>query len=87
MSKVGAWTGAPEQSGKEPGLWTIPILIRNGSELPVRVDAEHLAIRPWGDERVLAAPEGTGEVDYHMHKRFGDRAQAYFAPGTIPPGG
>lgn len=24
----------PEQTGEEPGLWTIPVLIRNSSELP-----------------------------------------------------
>jgi hypothetical protein len=34
VSKAGAWTGMPEQTGEEPGLWTIPVLIRNGSELP-----------------------------------------------------
>lgn len=33
VSKAGAWTGMPEQTGEEPGLWTIPVLIRNGSDL------------------------------------------------------
>jgi hypothetical protein len=85
VSKVRAWTGAPDQSGKESALWTIPVLIRDGSELPAQVDAVDLVVRPWGDERVLAAPEGTGEVDYYVHKRFGDRAQAYFAPERSRP--
>jgi hypothetical protein len=42
VSKVGAWTGAPEQMGEELSSWTIPVLIRNGSELPVRVNAVDL---------------------------------------------
>lgn len=67
-------------------MWTIPVLIRNGSELPVRVDAPDLAVRSGGYERVLAAPEGTTEVDYDMNKRFGDSEPMYVAPGTIAPG-
>lgn len=71
---------------EESGLWTIPVLIRNGSDLLVRVDVVDLAIRPWGYERVLAAPEGTSEVDYYMQKRFGSSDWTGFVPGTIAPG-
>lgn len=60
--------------------------IRNGSELPARVDAVDLAIRPWGYERVLAAPEGTSDVEYYMNQRFGNSDQGHIAPGTIAPG-
>ncbi len=86
VSKVGAWASAPEQAGEEPGSWTIPVLVRNGSELPVRVNAVDLAVRPWGYDRVLAVPEGTGEVEYYMNKRLGKSDRAYIAPGTIAPG-
>jgi hypothetical protein len=89
VSKVGAWTGEPVQMGEmdeEPGLWTIPVLVRNGSELPVRVDALDLDIRSWGYKRVLAAPEGTTEVDYYMEKRFDASEPAGIVPGTIAPG-
>jgi hypothetical protein len=86
VSKVGAWTGTPEPSGEEPGSWTVPVLIHNGSELPVRVDVVDLAIRAWGYDRVLAAPEGTSEVDYYMQKRFDSSDWAGFVPGTIAPG-
>lgn len=86
MSKVGAWVGTPEQAAEEPGSWTMLVHIRNSSELPIWVNAIDLGIRPWGYERVLAAPEGTGEVDYYMDKKFGDQDQAHFAPGTIAPG-
>ena len=86
MSKVGAWTGAPGRAGEEPALWTIPVLIRNGSELPVRVNAVDLAVRPWGYERVLATPQGTGEAGYYMGKRFGNSDRTHLAPGTIAPG-
>jgi len=85
VSKVGLWTAAPEQTDEESGLWTIPVLIRNGSELPVRVDVVDLAIRPWGYERVLAAPEGRARStttckEVRQHDLTG------FAPGTIAPG-
>jgi hypothetical protein len=70
-----------------PGSWKIPVLVRNGSELPVRVNSVDLVIRPWGYNRVLAAPEGTTEVDYYTDKRFGDSARTYLAPGTVAPGG
>jgi hypothetical protein len=86
VSKVGAWTGTPEQMDEKQGLWSIPVLIRNGSELPVRVDAAHLAIRQWGYQRVLAAPEGTTEVACYMDKRFGSSDQTGFVPGTIASG-
>ena len=86
VSKIGAWTGAPEQVGEEPGSWTIPVLIRNGSELPVRVNTLDLAVRPWGYDRLLAVPEGTVEVDYYMNKRFGESGRTSIAPGTIAPG-
>jgi hypothetical protein len=86
VSKVGAWTGTAEVLGGEQGLWTIPVLIRNGSELPVLVDALDLAVRSWGYERVLAALEGTTEVDYYMAKRFGSSEPMSIAPGTIAPG-
>ena len=79
-------TGTPEQTGEEPGLWTIPVLIRNSSELPVQVDSVDVAVRPWGYERVLTAPEGTTEVDYYADKRLGASHETYFAPGTIAPG-
>ena len=86
VSKVGAWTGAPEQTGEEPVGWTIPVLIRNGSELPIGVNSVDLVVRPWGYDRELALPEGTVEVDYYMNKRFGKSGRTYIAPGTIAPG-
>jgi hypothetical protein len=60
VSKVGVWVGTVEQQNKETGSWAIPVLIRNGSELPVKVDNLDLTIRAWGYDRVLAAPEITG---------------------------
>jgi hypothetical protein len=39
VGKVGAWADTPVQGAADPGLWTIPVLIRNGSELPVWVDS------------------------------------------------
>jgi hypothetical protein len=86
VSKVGVWTGAPEQAGEEPGSWTVPVLVRNGSELPVRVDTVDLAVQARGYERVLAMPEGTTEVHYYMEKRLGESGKTYIAPGTIAPG-
>ncbi len=86
VSKVGGWVGTPEQESGETRSWSIPVRVRNGSELPVRIDALDLTIRPWGYRRALAAPEGTTEVDYYMDKRFGSSHQTYFAPGTIAPG-
>jgi hypothetical protein len=59
VSKVGAWVDTVEQQNEETGSWTIPVLIRNGSELPVKVDNLDLTIRAWGHNRVLAAPEIT----------------------------
>jgi hypothetical protein len=85
VSKVGAWTGMAVQVGDGP-RWKIPVHIRNGSELPVQVDAVDLAVRPWGYERVLAAPEGTSEMDYYMDKRFATLERTSFVPGTIAPG-
>ena len=86
MGKVGGWAGAPEQEGEEAREWSIPVWVRNGSELPVRIDALDLTIRPWGYRRVLAAPEGTREFEHYADKMFGDSYQAHFAPGTIAPG-
>jgi hypothetical protein len=86
VSKVGAWAGTPETMDEDPAFWNVPVFIRNGSELPVRVDTMDLAVQPWGYQRVLAAPEGAGEVDYYMDKRLADRHQVGFAPGTIAPG-
>jgi hypothetical protein len=60
VSKVGAWVGTVEQQNKETGSWAIPVLIRNGSELPVKVDNLDLTIQAWGYNRVLATPEITG---------------------------
>jgi len=45
VSKVGAWIGTVEQMDEKTGSWTIPVLIRNGSELPVRVDSVDVAAR------------------------------------------
>ena len=45
VGKVGAWTGEPKTMGDEQGMWTIPVLVRNGSELPVRVDDLRFDIR------------------------------------------
>ena len=86
VSKVGAWVGTVRQMDENTSFWTIPVLIRNGSELPVRVNALDLAVRPWGYERVLAAPEGTTEANYYAEKRFGDSEGIYLAPGTVAPG-
>jgi hypothetical protein len=86
VSKVGAWTGAPTQDDQEARSWSVQVFVRNGGELPVRIDALELSLRPWGYKRVLTAPEGTGEVDYYMDKRFGDSTRAYLAPGPIGPG-
>jgi hypothetical protein len=89
VSKVGAWTGEPvqtEEMDEEPGLWMVPVLVRNGSELPVRVDALDLDIWSWGYRRVLAAPEGTTEVDYYIEKRSDAREPVGVVPGTIAPG-
>lgn len=36
IAKVGGWTGAPEREGDEAYSWSIPVWVRNGSELPVR---------------------------------------------------
>lgn len=44
VSKVGAWIGTVEQMDEKTGSWTIPVLIRNGSELPVRVDSVDVAV-------------------------------------------
>jgi hypothetical protein len=71
--------------GTDPGSWTITVLIRNGSELPVWVDSVDVTVRPWGYERVLGMPEGTAEVDYYAAKRFGDSHEAHLAPGTVAP--
>ena len=86
VSKVGGWAGTPEQDGEEARSWSIPVWVRNGSELPVRIDVLDLTIRPWGYKRVLAAPEGTSEPEYYMDKVFRNSYQAHFAPGTIAPG-
>jgi hypothetical protein len=85
VSKVGAWVDTPKTMYPESGLWTIPVRIRNSSELPVRVETVDLTIRPWGYKGVSAAPEGTGEVEYYMDKRFGDTDRTHLAPGTIAP--
>jgi hypothetical protein len=85
VSKVGAWVETPKTIYPESDSWTVPVRVRNGSELPVRVDTIDLVIRPWGYGRVLAAPEATSEPECYMDKRFGDSDQAYFAPGTIAP--
>ena len=87
VAKVGAWTGTPAQDDEEARSWSVQVFVRNGSELPVRIDALDLTLRPGGYERVLAAPEGTTEVDYYADKRFGDSAKVDMAPpGTIAPG-
>jgi hypothetical protein len=86
VSKVGAWTGVPEPLGGILGSWTIPILVRNSSELPVRVNTVDLAVRPWGYDRVLAVPEDTSEPGYYMDKRFGKSGRTCILPGTIAPG-
>jgi hypothetical protein len=85
VSKVGAWVDTPKTMYPESGLWTIPVRIRNSSELPVRVETVDLTIRPWGYKGVSAAPEGTGEVEYYRDKRFGDTDRTHLAPGTIAP--
>jgi hypothetical protein len=51
VSRVGAWVGEPERTGEAPGLWKVPVLIRNSSELPVQIDALDVVIRVGG--RVL----------------------------------
>jgi hypothetical protein len=87
VSKVGrgVWVGTVEQQNKETGSWAIPVLIRNGSELPVKVDNLDLTIRAWGYNRVLATPEITG-LGYYADKKFGKSDRRYLAPGTIAPG-
>jgi len=86
VSKVGAWVGEPDLEDEETLTWGIPVAVRNGSELPVQVDAVNAAIRRWGYDDVLAAPEGTTKVDYYAEKRFGARDEAHLAPGTVAPG-
>lgn len=86
VAKVGAWTGPPGQDDEDASSWSVQAFVRNGSELPVRIDGLELRIRPWGYLRTLAAPEGTTEVDYYADKRFGDSKKAYLRPGTIAPG-
>jgi hypothetical protein len=60
VSKAGAWAGTVEQieggDRGETASWTISVLIRNVSELPVRVNTVDLDVRPWGYDRVLAVP-------------------------------
>ena len=46
VSKLGVWAEVPEATDEEPGSWTISVRIRNGSELPIRVDTVDLIIRP-----------------------------------------
>jgi hypothetical protein len=87
VSKVGAWAQKPTLLDKRATFWFIPVFVRNSSELPVQIDAVDAAIRPWGYERTLAAPEGATEVEYYADKRFGAISEAHFAPGTIAPGG
>lgn len=78
--------GAPEPMEENPAFWTVPVLVRNGNELPVRVDAMDVAVQPWGYRHVLAAEEGAGEAEYYADKKLGNRNQVGFAPGTIAPG-
>ena len=83
---MGAWVEKSYEVGRESGVWNIPLKIRNGSELPVRVDTVDVAVRPWGYERVSAAEEGSSEPREYADKRLGNWEQLYFAPGTVAPG-
>jgi hypothetical protein len=85
VSKVGVWTGRPWKPLKEMDSWQAPVYIRNGSELPVRVDTADVTVQPWGYDRVLGAPEGTSEVGCYMDKKFSDGEEIPLAPGTIAP--
>jgi len=78
--------GAPEPMEENPAFWTVPVFVRNGNELPVRVEAMDVAVQPWGYRHVLAAEEGAGEAGYYADKKLGNRNQVGFAPGTIAPG-
>jgi hypothetical protein len=84
VSKVGAWVGTVEQTGEE--TWAIPALIRNGSELPIRVNAVDLAVWSVGVGRVLVGREGTNEFGYPRDTKYDRRYPAVFPPGSVVPG-
>jgi hypothetical protein len=92
VGKVGAWTGTPEQQDDTPALpvngrpsWSIPVRVRNGSDLPVQVDAVDLVIQPWG-YMLTQPPKPTRGVEYPVQKKTGDSNPDHFTPGTVAPG-
>jgi hypothetical protein len=62
--RVGPWPGEPLRYAKVPGelWWSIPLRVRNGSELPVFIDSVDVKVQPWGFNTVLAAPEGEPQL-------------------------
>lgn len=87
VSKVGVWTDKPHWTGEAEqwhdrwGTWVIPVLIRNGSELPVRVDAVDLTLQVYEFGRISVAADGTSKPEY-----FGHPKRVSITPGTVAPG-
>jgi hypothetical protein len=92
VSKVGGWAGAPEQQqmGAEPRIWTIPVFIRNGSGLPVRVDAFDLAARDGRDDPLppgvsdTSLVPGTIPPEETWRGHFDHSSSGIFDPPRLP---
>ena len=78
--------GAPEPMEENPAFWTVPVFVRNGNELPVRIDAMDVAVQPWGTDTCWQPEKAPSRLEHYVDKVLRDRYQIDFAPGTIGPG-
>jgi hypothetical protein len=69
-------------------LWSVPLRVRNSSELPVFVGLVDAEVRPW--DAVLVVPEGESE-ESGLQAVFAERTRGpvfsdYREPGVVAPG-
>lgn len=88
VSKVGAWTGQPRRTDEVTSSWTIPLLVRNGSELPVWVNAVGMNIDPGQVVRsqTVRRVRGVPVAEEAPESDRLRRTQFHTSPGAVAPG-
>jgi hypothetical protein len=89
VDRVAAWPEAPSLQDRVEDVlvWSVPLRVRNSSELPVFVDSVDFDVRTFGYDTVLAAPEGDpAAAGRYAKKVLGDPERMQMQPGVIAPG-
>jgi hypothetical protein len=89
VDKTAAWPEEPSRLEKvqDELWWSVPLRVRNSSELPVFVNSVDVKVGPWGYNAVLALPEGESELPgMYAQKVRGAVFLSYAQPGVVAPG-